>query len=125
MKLDLLSPPTPVLHRRPLNCQPPGSGGVSVEVFSLTVNVNGKLAPAGGKICATVVVFEVVPSTVRLKFDSGDGLAVKGNAAPMTGPACFTIVMEAGGIKAPVARGAPSVPKRTPTRLPRPACGRD
>ena len=45
-------------------------------------------------------VFAVVPSSVRLKLDSGEGVAVKLNWVEPSGEACLMIVIDAGKITA-------------------------
>src|ERR1700741_4744285 len=46
------------------------------------------------------LVFAEVPSSTRLKFESGAGLAVKPKDVEPSGVACFTMVMEPGKMTA-------------------------
>ena len=45
-------------------------------------------------------VFAEVPSSIKLKFVNGDGVATKEKAVELSFVACLTIVMEAGSVTA-------------------------
>jgi hypothetical protein len=66
------------------------------------------------------LVFAEVPSSTRLKFDSGAGLAVKLKEVEPSGVACLMIVMDPGKMTASSLRERswlPPVPFRSSRRV--------
>src|SRR6476661_10207648 len=98
--MSMLATPVPILtvelppfglvtlQTRFVRFQPEGIG-VSVTVYVWKLVMFEK-----------TLVFAAVPSSTRLKFARGLGVAVNGNDVEPSGVACFTIVMDPGKVTA-------------------------
>ena len=81
---------------------------VTVYVWKFVMFVNARVLSAG------------VPSSTRLKFDSGAGDAVKGNAVAPVGIACFWMMIAPGKITVSAESAtswAPPLPSRPPSAV--------